>query len=95
MADRRWPPSVIHITSLRDTICHWLRGLLPKECSQTSLDSAVCRCGRAKFWCGETGHPPLNQPLRDGFIQNLAHGQRDDGDVLAAEEAANLSDGVA
>ena len=26
---------------------HWLRGLLPKECSQTSLDSAVCRCGRA------------------------------------------------
>lgn len=26
---------------------HWLRGLLPKECPQTSLDSAVCRCGRA------------------------------------------------
>src|ERR1035438_5825902 len=39
--------SVMSITSHRNAICALLRGLLPKECSQTSLDSAVCRCGRA------------------------------------------------
>ncbi|MGP8185338.1 MAG: sulfate/molybdate ABC transporter ATP-binding protein, partial [Terracidiphilus sp.] len=39
--------SVIPITSHRNAICALAASLLPKECSQTSLDSAHRRCGRA------------------------------------------------